>query len=147
MAAANPTATKPPDDVADPWTREIERLTVGIRAIRVLRHLIYQRDSDMADLGKLKPLAPLQGVAGLGNIFKDAAKAIEEVKTSGASLGIEAAALATDIQTVREHVRKEHEDFHFKVSTLGNGGETASGKEETNSANSSATFPGTDKAG
>lgn len=94
----------------------------------------------MADLAKMKPLPPLTAVAGLGNIFGDAARAIEEVKNSGRSLGLEAAALADDIQTVREHVRKEHEDFHFKVATLGNGGEVESGKEETKSGDSSAGF-------
>lgn len=98
----------------------------------------------MADLNKLKPLPPLSGVSGLGNIFKDAAKAIEEVKSMGSSLGTEAAALATDINTVREHVRREHEDFHFKVSTLGNGGETASEKEATGSVDSSSSFPARD---
>jgi hypothetical protein len=100
----------------------------------------------MADLNKLKPLPPLAGVSGLGNIFSDAAKAIEEVKSAGSSLGREAEALATDINTVREHVRKEHEDFHFKVSTLGNGGEPASKKEETGSDDSSATFQSETKA-
>jgi hypothetical protein len=78
------------------------------------------------DLSKMKPLPPLTGVAGLGNIFKDAAKAIEEMKGAGSSLSTEVQALATDIETVRQHVRREHEDFHFKVSTLGNGGGTAS---------------------
>lgn len=96
----------------------------------------------MADLAKMKPLPPLSGVSGLGNIFKDAAKAIEEVKSAGSSLGTEAAALATDINTVREHVRREHEDFHFKVATLGNGGETKSEKEETGTKDSSTTFQG-----
>lgn len=96
----------------------------------------------MADLSKMKPLPPLAGVSGLGNIFKDAAKAIEEVKGSGTSLGMEAAALARDIQTVREHVRKEHEDFHFKLATLGNGGERESEKEETKSDDSSGNFQG-----
>jgi hypothetical protein len=94
----------------------------------------------MADLSKMKPLPPLTGVAGLGGIFKDAATAIEEVKTFGRSLGTEAAALASDINTVREHVRREHEDFHFKVATLGNGGETQSKKEETGSQDSSEQF-------
>jgi hypothetical protein len=101
----------------------------------------------MADLTKMKPLPPLAAVSGLGNIFKDAAKAIEEIKSAGSSLGSEAAALASDIQTVREHVRKEHEDFHFKVSTLGNGGEKVSEKEGTDSDNSSTTFPGDTKTG
>ena len=117
------------------------RLTLGVRALRIVHQLIHGRDVDMADLGKLKPLPPLSGVSGLGNIFKDAAKAIEEVKGAGSSLGSEAAALATDINTVREHVRREHEDFHFKVSTLGNGGETASEKEATGSVDSSSSFP------
>lgn len=94
----------------------------------------------MPDLPKMKPLPPLTGVAGLGNIFKDAARVIEEVKTAGSSLGTEAAALVSDINTVREHVRREHEDFHFKVSTLGNGGEHPSGKEETSSESSSGSF-------
>lgn len=93
----------------------------------------------MADLGKMKPLPPLAVVAGLGNIFKDAAKAIEEAKTGGQSLGTEAAAFAADVQTVREHVRREHEDFHFKVSQLGNGGGENSG-EQTGSKNSSESF-------
>ena len=101
----------------------------------------------MADLPKMKPLPPLTTVAGLGNIFSDAALAIEEIKNSGRSLGTEAAALAADIMTVREHVRKEHEDFHFKVSTLGNGGDVASKKEETGSDNSSDKFPDQSKAG
>jgi hypothetical protein len=126
--------------VPDAWTDEIERLTIGIRALRIVHQLIHQRDVDMADLPKMKPLPPLSGVAGLGNIFKDAAKAIEEVKSAGASLGTEAAALANDIQTVREHVRREHEDFHFKVATLGNGGETESEKGETSIKDSSTTF-------
>jgi hypothetical protein len=126
--------------VGDAFTNEIERLTIGIRALRIVHQLIHQRDVDMADLGKMKPLPPLSGVSGLGNIFKDAAKAIEEVKSAGSSLGSEAAALATDINTVREHVRREHEDFHFKVATLGNGGETASEKEATGSVDSSTTF-------
>lgn len=95
----------------------------------------------MADLPKMKPLPPLKGVAGLGNIFKDAAKAIEEVRNSGNSLGSEAAALAADIQTVREHVRREHEDFQFKVGVLGNGGGDQSEKEETKSDTSSDSFP------
>ena len=57
----------------DAWAREIERLTIGIRALRVVHQLIHRRDVDMADLAKLKPLPPLSGVSGLGNIFKDAA--------------------------------------------------------------------------
>jgi hypothetical protein len=132
--------------VADRWTREIERLTLGICALRIVHQLIHRRHLDMADLGKMKPLPPLSGVSGLGNIFKDAAKAIEEIKSSGTSLGTEAAALASDIQTVREHVRREHEDFHFKVATLGNGGETASEKEATESGDSS-TFQDGSKTG
>lgn len=80
----------------------------------------------MADLSKMKPLPPLTGIAGLGNIFRDAAKAIDDMKGAGTSLSSEVAALAADIETVRQHVRKEHEDFHFKVSTLGNGGGNAS---------------------
>lgn len=126
--------------MADAWTREIERLTLGIRCLRIVHQLIHNREIDMADLPKMKPLPPLSGVAGLGNIFKDAAKAIEEIKASGSSLGSEAAALAHDIQTVREHVRREHEDFHFKVATLGNGGETESEKEETSTKDSSTIF-------
>lgn len=94
----------------------------------------------MADLPKMKPLPPLTGVAGLGNIFKDAATAIEEVRGAGKSLGSEAAALAADINTVRAHVRREHEDFHFKVATLGNGGETESEKEATGSESSPDSF-------
>lgn len=128
--------------MSDAWTREIERLTLGVRALRIVHQLIHRRDIDMADLSKMKPLPPLSGVAGLGNIFQNAAKAIEEVKGAGSSLGAEAAALATDINTVREHVRREHEDFHFKVATLGNGGETASGKEATGSSDSSTAFHG-----
>jgi hypothetical protein len=126
---------------SDAWTDEIERLTRGILALRIVYQLIHRRDVDMADLAKMKPLPPLAGVSGLGNIFKDAARAIEEVKSAGSSLGAEAAALATDINTVREHVRREHEDFHFKVATLGNGGETASDKEATGSVDSSTSFP------
>lgn len=87
----------------------------------------------MTDLSKMKPLPPLTGVSGLTNIFRDAAKAIEEMKTSGTSLGTEVAALASDINSVREHVRREHEDFHFKVSTLGNGGGTASETQQERS--------------
>lgn len=105
-----------------------------------MRRFYFEEGLDMADIGKMKPMPPLSGVAGLGNIFKDAAKTIESVKTAGTSLGTEAAAFVADINTVREHVRKEHEDFHFKIGTLGNGGETASGKEETGTADSSDTF-------
>jgi hypothetical protein len=119
---------------------ELAGLTRRVGAYRVMRSFYHGKGLEMADLSKMKPLPPLAGVAGLGNIFKDAAKAIEEVKHAGTSLGVEAAALATDIQTVREHVRREHEDFHFKVATLGNGGETESGKEETKSADSSEPF-------
>jgi len=95
---------------------------------------------DMADLPRIKPLPPLSGVAGLGNIFKDAARAIDEVRASGKSLGSEAAALAADVDIVRQHVRKEHEDFQFKVAVLGNGGGEASEKEATGSDNSSESF-------
>jgi hypothetical protein len=133
--------------VADPWADEIERLTLGICALRIVHQLIHKRDVDMADLAKMKPLPPLSGVSGLGNIFKDAARAIEEVRSVGSSLGSEAAALASDINTVREHVRREHEDFHFKVATLGNGGETASGKEVTGSEDSSTAFHAETKTG
>ena len=101
----------------------------------------------MADLPKMKPLPPLTGVAGLGNIFNDAARAIEEVKSAGSSLGSEAAALASDINAVRQHVRREHEDFHFKVATLGNGGATESEKGETSTKDSSATFQAGTAAG
>lgn len=120
----------------DQCAREIERLTQRLHAYGVMREFYFGKGIDMADLGKMKPLPPLTMIAGLGNIFRDAATAIEEIKTSGQSLGSEAAALAADIQTVREHVRKEHEDFHFKVSTLGNGGEKKSEKEETESKDS-----------
>jgi hypothetical protein len=130
-------ATKPPD-----LASELEGLTTRLHAFRVMRNYYHRWGWDMADLSKMKPLPPLAGVSGLGNIFRDAAKTIEEVKSSGTSLGTEAAALARDIQTVREHVRKEHEDFHFKLSTLGNGGERESEKEETKSNDSSDTFHG-----
>lgn len=73
-------------------------------------------------IGKVKPLQPLTGVAGLGNIFKDAADVIADLKSSGVALSSETAALVADIETVRAHVRREHEDFNFKVGTLGNGG-------------------------
>ena len=128
------------DVLSDSWIREIDRLTVGVRALRIVHQLIHRGSVDVPDIAKMKPLPPLSGVAGLGNIFKDAARAIEEIKESGQYLESEASALAADIMTVREHVRKEHEDFHFKVSTLGNGGETVSDKEGTGSLDSSATF-------
>lgn len=136
MVPPKPTTT--PDNF-----HELTRLTERLIAYRVMRAFYSETGLSMADLTKMKPLPPLEGIAGLGNIFKDAAKAIEEVKTSSRSLGTEAAALASDIQTVREHVRREHEDFHFKLSTLGNGGGNASDetkKETTGSQDSSESF-------
>lgn len=106
--------------------------------------LVLERTLRMAEL-KLKPLPPLTGIAGLGNIFKDAADAIEEVKGAGRSLSSEAASLAADIHTVRVHVRKEHEDFHFKVATLGNGGGKQSDEQEPPPKTPSDTLLVTDK--
>lgn len=92
----------------------------------------------MADVTKMKPLPPLTGVAGLGGIFRDAARTIQEAKGAGTSLGVEAARFKEDVDTVREHVRREHEDFHFQVSTLGNGGEKLS-EEQSDTTKKPAT--------
>ena len=90
----------------------------------------------MADL-KLKPLPPLTSVAGLGNIFKDVTDTIEAVKNDGKSLTEETGALRTDVNTVRTHIRKTHEDFHFQMGTLGNGGGGSSELQEKKSSESS----------
>lgn len=88
----------------------------------------------MADLSKMKPLPPLTQVAGLGNVFQDAVKAVDEVKNAGKSLATEIGAFRDDVNTVRQHVRREHEDFHFKIGTLGNGGGEDSEKKSDDSS-------------
>lgn len=77
-------------------------------------------------MAERKPLPPLKGVAGLGNVLADAKRGINEVRQVTTALSSETADLVRDVNIMRDHVRQVHEDLHFEASTLGNGGPSLS---------------------
>src|SRR4051794_35438843 len=72
----------------DGWTEEIERLTRGIRALRIVHQLIHRRDVEMGRLIEIK---------GLGADVASVKKGIGELRSVAAELNTEGAAFKAEL--------------------------------------------------
>jgi len=127
----------------DGWTEEIERLTLGIRALRIVHLLIHRRDVEMARLIEIK---------GLGADVASVKKGIGELRSVAAELNTEGAAFKAELTDLTEQIKQHRADLRFEAETLGNSGGSEEEKtldkvlakqEATGSADSSSSFPKT----
>jgi hypothetical protein len=87
---------------------EIEWLTRGVRAIRILHQL---RKQEMARLIEIK---------GLGNVVAEAKKGIGELRNAAGALNTETAGLKAEIDDLTDQVKQHRADLRFEAETLGN---------------------------
>lgn len=132
--------------MSDPWIVEIDRLTVGIRALRIVHHLIHRRYEDMPRLLEIK---------GLGGDIASIKKGIGDLRVAASELNTEGAALKAEIVDLKEQIVQHRSDLRFEAETLGNGNgsdeqsdkeqkqvdKLITSKEVTGTANSSDSFP------
>jgi hypothetical protein len=127
----------------DAWTAEIERLTLGVRALRIVHQLIHRRDVSMARLIEIK---------GLGADIAAVKRGIGDLRAAAAELKTERNALVAEVVDLTEQIRDYRRDLRFEAETLGNSGgseeekildKASDNQEATGSADSSSSFPKT----
>lgn len=100
--------------------RDLERLTEGIRALRIVRGLIMRGQS----------MTRLIEVKGLAGQVKAAKQGIADVRLAASSLNESASAFAAECADVKAQIEEARSDLRFEAETLGNSGSSSAGSQQ-----------------